>query len=71
MMEFRHGFTVLRKKNYMKLRVALDWVKDWLKDNHIMLHQGCIMTTFCVQLESVNRKTPWVLEVIEDLSKKN
>ncbi|QTY28202.1 hypothetical protein [Flavobacterium sp. CS20] len=43
----------------------------WLKDNRIMLHQGCVLATHCKKLESINNKTPWLVEVTEDLSKKN
>lgn len=43
----------------------------WLEDNRIMLHQGCVLATQCKKLESINNKTPWLVEVTEDLSKKN
>lgn len=42
----------------------------WLEDSRIMLHQGCVLATHCKKLESVNNKTPWLVEVTEDLGKK-
>ncbi|MCX2678926.1 hypothetical protein OOZ15_03145 [Galbibacter sp. EGI 63066] len=43
----------------------------WLEDSRIMLHQGCVLATYCKKLESVNNTTPWVLEVTEDLGKQD
>ncbi len=42
----------------------------WLEDSRIMLHQGCVLATYCKKLESVNNKSPWQVEVTEDLGKK-
>lgn len=42
----------------------------WLEDSRIMLHQGCVLATHCKKLESVNNKSPWLVEVTEDLGKK-
>lgn len=41
----------------------------WKDNGRLMLHQGCIMATYCKKLESVSNTVPWVLEVTEDLGK--
>lgn len=43
----------------------------WLEDSRVMLHQGCRMADYCKKLESTSSKTPWLVRVTEDYSKKN